>query len=192
MEIIPLSTTIINNNNHFQPPILLPHSGQIVGGPGRQQLDQAAVDRHIQPQHQQLQLQNPNKKMNGGVSSSTAVKEKIVGGSPGKPMSTTATQVTSSGMAPIMKKQTAKRTRSFAPGGPHGGACSNNQKGGSHSVASTQTGNDKSSRILDVDSATNSNGETLLSIAASQGHYDVVDFLLNRKANIGMCYVLFK
>lgn len=107
---------------------------------------------------------------------------------------TQGTQSCPAGAVPIQKKQTAKRTRPFSQG-PNGqvshGGCTGTQKGG-HSVASTQTGvvpgNEKAPKALDVDSATESNGETSLSIAAGQGHYEVVEFLLSRKAHIGKSY----
>lgn len=112
----------------------------------------------------------------------------------------TATQQLSAAAQP--KKQTAKRTRPFSqgPGGGHApGSCPNNNKlcsGGSHAAVGTQTPaaagtaataapGDKPKKDLDVDSATDSNGETSLSIAAGQGHYEVVEFLLSRSAHIG-------
>ena len=111
-----------------------------------------------------------------------------------------------------VKKPVAKRSRPFCPQNSAGGSnCSqqprqSNQQtqtsSHSHSaavgvkqnqsVASTQTtfsGQPDPSKIiarpLDVDSATESNGETSLSIAAASGHYEVVEFLLSRKAQIG-------
>jgi len=61
-----------------------------------------------------------------------------------------------------------------------------------HSVASTQTSEklqkqqkEKNKLGIDLDSATESNGETSLSIAAASGHYEVVDFLIEQSAHIG-------
>lgn len=102
--------------------------------------------------------------------------------------------------APVgQKKQLAKRSRPLA----QSGSCSrqSNQQTQTHahahghahgkqnqSVASTQTnitGQQVNGSHFDVNTATESSGETSLSIAAASGHYEVVEFLLGRHANIG-------
>lgn len=112
------------------------------------------------------------------------------------------------------KKQLAKRSRPF--GQPSQGTQQprqSNQQTQTHqlthghthqmkqnqSVASTQTtltgqqaekAAEKSSGVLlkhfDVDCSTESGGETSLSVAAAAGHLETVEFLLARKAHIGM------
>jgi len=101
--------------------------------------------------------------------------------------------------APVgQKKQLAKRSR---PQGQSGSCSRQSQQtqthahahGHSHgkhnqSVASTQTtltGQQANPNHFDVNTATESGGETSLTIAAASGHYEVVEFLLGRKANIG-------
>jgi len=177
----------INNAFQLQPQILLPHPPP--GVPTTNPPPPANNNTFIAPSQDQgttMAQRHHTPQKNMKQSGVQIVREKIVTTSTGKAMSSQATQATSSGIPTTLKKQTAKRTRSFAPAnGPHG-VCSSNQKGGgSHSVASTQTGNDKQMKVLDIDSATDSNGETSLTVAALQGHFEVCEFLLSRKAAIG-------
>ncbi|ODM95490.1 Ankyrin repeat and KH domain-containing protein mask [Orchesella cincta] len=132
-----------------------------------------------QQQHHQQTSSKPSSQATQQVSSSSSSS------SVGQPQA-------QHGQQPVPKKQVAKRTRPFCQQQQQqqvqGAAAKGKGKcaGHSHSVASTQTPpTDKSNaRALDVDSATESNGETSLSIAAASGHYEVVEFLIARKAHI--------
>jgi hypothetical protein len=148
---------------------------------------QQLQNQQKQSQQTQVQHQQPQSKVAGKITqvqTQPIVKEKV----PSSPVPPKATQPPLNPAA-LPKKQTAKRTRPFSQGPQgHHGPCPNNHKGcgQSHQTSSTQTPNDpKAPKALDLDSATESNGETSLSIAAGQGHYDVVAFLLEKKAHIG-------
>ncbi|XP_035703978.1 ankyrin repeat domain-containing protein 17 isoform X5 [Folsomia candida] len=136
----------------------------------------------------------PNKTLSGKMAQAQTQTTPIVKDPrPGPPAPSKPPSASSVAATAVPKKQTAKRTRPFSQGpqghNHHGGPCPNNHKGcGGHTNAvGTQTPGaavDKNAKALDVDSATESSGETSLSIAAGQGHLEVVEFLLERNASI--------
>lgn len=201
------TTTIINSGNgNFPSPILLPPHPHHPP-PLPQAFTEAAAAAGLvppsgAPPEGAVKQQNQSQVQKQPVSKPTAAKVAQVQTQTQTQTSTTAavkekatTTVTKTLQPPVAtttavpKKQTAKRSRPFSQGPQaHHGSCPNNHKGcAGHQAVGTQTHStsDKSSKELDVDSATESNGETSLSIAAAQGHYEVVEFLLQRKAHIG-------